>query len=210
MSEYSPKIITTRDGQRLTLRRPEVDDAQAIIDYLDDIRNESGGIMFSPQDDLPSLEWERDWLQSNRDRDDSLQIAAWNEAGQPVALAGVSRNTKRYRISHTATLGISVRRAYWRMGVGRSLMTEVVGFAKQHPEIDVLQLCVFSFNRKAIALYEAMGFAPEGEQRFALRFEDGSYAHEVLMSQWVGPGEPPDALTEDPVLMLERFGAAVD
>lgn len=206
MSAFDPQPYIAPDGSRYTLRSARPDEAQAVIDYLDAVRRESWGIMFDPADDLPELDWERDLLARRIDDPDTLSIGAWTAAdagGELVAMSGVTRDGGRVRGRHVAGLGMSVRRAHWRRGLGQAMMTELLAFAQRRPEVHVVQLGVWSFNTRAIRLYESMGFEHEGRRRWRARFEDGSYGDEQLMSRWVGPmldGHPPKPRDNDPSL----------
>lgn len=200
MAVLEPKTITLRDGAELVLRSPTPDDAQAVLDYLVAMRVESWGIMNCPKDPVMSLDQERTWLREHLEKPGALQVSAWTPQGEAVAIAGVRQDEKPYRATHRGNLGISIRRAWWGRGLGRVLMEEFIAFARNRAGFDVLQLCAFPFNAKAIRLYESLGFEQEGLLKRAVRFEDGTYADELMMSMWVGPGDPPAPRDHDPVI----------
>ncbi|MEO0964321.1 MAG: GNAT family N-acetyltransferase [Planctomycetota bacterium] len=200
MTVYEPRDVTLRDGRVVTLRSTDVADAEVVIDYLDAMRRESNGVLFSPHDDLPTLDFERGWIAGRRDNPDAVQLGAWDASGVPIALAGVQRETSRRRNSHRADLGISVRRPWWRAGVGRLLMLELIDFCESRPAIEVIHLTVWHCNHQAIALYESVGFTRGGLKHYGARFEDGSYAHTLQMSRWVGDGPAPAVRERDPLL----------
>lgn len=191
MSVFEPRTVTLRDGTAVTLRTPDVDEAGKLLDYLDAVRRESWGIMFCPHDTLMSIDQERAWIASRRDSPDTLMVGVWTTDDELIGLAGVDRKTAPWRVSHTASLGISIRRSHWRQGLGRLVTEALVAFAQSRSAIEVLQLAAFPFNRKAVALYESFGFVQDGLCRHAVRFEDGSFADQLLMSRWVGQGDPP-------------------
>ena len=199
MSLLEPQTVALKDGSSVTLRSPTADDAPVLLDYLDVVRRESQGILFSPEDELPTLEWERDWIQQRNDDPRQLNAGAWC-GDELLGLANVRGGGMFRRSQHRADIGISLRRDWWGRGLGRVLMNAMIGFAERDETIHVMQLCVYSFNHRAIALYERCGFEHEGARRHSVRFADGSYADELQMSRWVGPGEPPPARTADPLL----------
>ncbi|MEO0588511.1 MAG: GNAT family protein, partial [Planctomycetota bacterium] len=178
---YEPKDITLRDGRTLTLHEPVPDEADALLRYLDAVRRESDGILFSSEDELPNLRAEREWIQSRRDAPNAITLGAWHD-GQLIALGGVEASGRAMRTRHTAVLGLSVRKAWWRAGVGRALSEELIAFARSRPRIDVLELGAWAFNAKAIALYESLGFTHAGRQPHHGLFEDETYADHLLMS----------------------------
>lgn len=198
MSVLQPETVKLRDDRMVTLRSPTPDDAQALLTYLDAVRRESQGIMFSPDDELPTLAWERDWIEQRNANPHNLMVSA-RSGNELIGLANVSGGGALIRGQHRAEIGISLRRSWWGRGLGRSLMNALINFGEQDESIHVLRLCVYSYNHRAIRLYERCGFEREGRRRWSVRFEDGSYADEVQMSRWVGPGGPPETRTFDAV-----------
>ncbi|MEM6334471.1 MAG: GNAT family N-acetyltransferase [Planctomycetota bacterium] len=196
VAPYEPKQITLRDGRTLTLREPVPDEADALLRYLDAVRRESDGILFSAEDELPNLAAEREWIQARRDAPNAITLGAWHD-DQLIALGGIDASGRAMRTRHTAILGLSVRKAWWRAGIGRALSNELIAFARSHPRIDVLELGAWAFNAKAIALYESLGFTHAGRQPHHGLFEDDTYADHLLMSMWVGQQPPPPVRTPE-------------
>lgn len=56
MSLFDNKTITLPDGAFVTLRSPELDDAPALIEYLDAVRRETPFLMWGSDDELPDTE----------------------------------------------------------------------------------------------------------------------------------------------------------
>lgn len=67
MSLFTNKTITLPDGAEVLLRSPELDDAPRLIAYLDIVRRETEFLYWGPDDDLPDVAKERDWISSRRD-----------------------------------------------------------------------------------------------------------------------------------------------
>lgn len=186
MSVFEPKTLTLRDGAVVTLRSPDEDDAPRLLDYLDAVRRESTGILFSPEDELPTLKWERDWIQSRR-QGSGVNILAENEAGRMIALCGIACGA-RQRVAHGGDVGISIRADWCDRGLGTLLMQELIAWARRQPDIEVLTLSVYSDNPRAMRVYEKVGFTRDGQRRWQCK-RDGRYIDDVIMSCWVG--EPP-------------------
>ncbi len=182
MSVFETKTITLRDGAVVTRRSADEVDAQRLIDYLDQVRRETDGIMFNPADDLPTLDEERKWVRGVRDNDGSVQIAAEVD-DRLVALAGMDCS-KRVRQRHSAGVGISIRDGWRDRGLGTALMRELVDWARAHPELEQLTLCVFHDNPRAHAVYRKVGFMEDGRlPRRAKRH--GRFVDFVEMSLWL-------------------------
>ncbi|MEM1099433.1 MAG: GNAT family protein [Planctomycetota bacterium] len=199
MSRLEPRKVELPDESIVTLCSPTPDDAEKLIAYLDTIRRESQGIMFSPEDDLPSVEWERDWIEQRNANPQNLMLGAWS-GDRLIGLGNVSGGGKFARAQHRAELGISLSREWWGRGLGTRLLETLIEFAVADESIHVLRLCVYSFNQRAIKLYERCGFEREGARRWSVRFSDGTYADEIQMSRWVGPTTTPASRTHDPLL----------
>ncbi len=183
MSIIEPKTLTLRDGACVKLRSPAEDDAPRLLAYIDAVRRETTGILFAPEDELPTLEWERNWIRGNREKT-GIQIMAEDEAGNMIALCSAGSDA-RYRIRHRADIGISVRAAWCERGLGTLLMKELVAWARAEPSVEVLTLGVYADNPRALRVYEKVGFTRDGERRWHVK-RDGQFVNEVMMSCWVG------------------------
>jgi RimJ/RimL family protein N-acetyltransferase len=190
MADYAPQRITLRDGAAVELTSAVEADAEELLEYLDRVRRETDFLMWGPADPLFGVEQERQWVRSQVDSPDAVLIAA-RAAGRIVALAGAAGGGMFRRSAHRAEVGISVLADWCGRGLGTVLMRELVDWARRHPTFTVLRLGVYAQNARAIAVYERTGFTAEGRRRWAIRLEDGRYVDEVVMSQWVGEGEPP-------------------
>ena len=78
---------------------------------------------------------------------------------QIIGIAHVSRLKRR--MSHRASIGVSVRRCAWHRGVGTALMEKLIAFARNN-SLEQLELEVRSDNERAIRLYEKFGFTKVG------------------------------------------------
>ena len=78
-------------------------------------------------------------------------------------------------------------RANWGRGYGREAMTLVLDFAFRELNLYRIQLSVFEYNDRAIALYEKLGFQREGVFREMLH-RDGRrydmYLYGLLRHEW--------------------------
>ena len=86
----------------------------------------------------------------------------------------------------------------WGKGYGRESMDIVLKFAFHELNLHRVQLSVFSYNLRAIALYEELGFTKEGVFREHLE-RDGQrfdmYLYGLLRKEWEKQG--PDLGTRD-------------
>ncbi|HEX6263277.1 MAG TPA: GNAT family N-acetyltransferase, partial [Actinomycetota bacterium] len=112
---------------------------------------------------------------------DGAEIVAL-EDGKVVGHLGISRESVP-ALRHVAAIGMSVRRDHRSRGVGSSLMSEAIRWARE-VGVEKLSLSVFPHNASAIALYRKFGFVEEGVFRGHTRKSYG-YEDEVVMARWV-------------------------
>ena len=81
---------------------------------------------------------------------------------------------------HVADLGLMVAATHRRRGIGRALLEQAVGWARD-ADVRKLELHVFPWNEPAIVLYERFGFEREGLRREHYS-RDGEYVDAILMA----------------------------
>ncbi len=59
---------------------------------------------------------------------------------------------------HVGEFGITILKDYRGIGLGKTLMTEVIKLAKKKLKIKIIRLSVYSINKPAIKLYQKQGF----------------------------------------------------
>jgi len=136
------------------------DDAQACVEIRREaLERDPFAFLSSPDDDRAlSLAFVREGLAN------SSQATFGAFAPQLVGVAGVSRDVK-IKAAHKAHLwGLYVTPAFRGRGIGRSLMTGALGFARQLPGVAEIHLSVAGNGKAAIRLYETLGFVAWGTE----------------------------------------------
>ncbi len=136
--------------------RPE--DAAAILEYLKAVGGETDNLNMGAEGLPTTVENEEAFLRSMIGSSDGVMYTA-KEDGEIIGIAHVSRLKRR--MSHRASIGVSVRRCAWHRGVGTALMDKLVAFSRNNG-IEQLELEVRSDNERAIRLYEKFGFTKVG------------------------------------------------
>jgi len=85
---------------------------------------------------------------------------------------------------HVSQLTIVVHPGHTGKGYGRALMQYAIDWAQDSELVEKIELRVRSTNTRAIALYESLGFAREGELKNRIKLKQG-YAHDVCMALFV-------------------------
>jgi ribosomal protein S18 acetylase RimI-like enzyme len=111
--------------------------------------------------------------------DDNFVVGAFIDR-QLIAMAGFFRR-KAEKIRHRGGIwGVYVSQEYRGKGVGRALLTELIGLIELLPGIEQVALAVSSQNTGAKALYESLDFKVYGCEKRALKIGD-DYVDEELM-----------------------------
>jgi ribosomal protein S18 acetylase RimI-like enzyme len=85
--------------------------------------------------------------------------------------------------THVGRLGMGVRCAWRRQGIGRRMLDACVSLARK-AGIEKVELEVFSDNLGAVRLYESFGFGQEGLKVRGRKLED-QYQDIKLMALWL-------------------------
>ena len=88
---------------------------------------------------------------------------------------------QRNRIKHCGELGMTVQRRYWEIGIGTLMLEVFIAWAKRTNIIKKVNLRVRTDNKRAISLYERMGFVIEGTIRKEIFIDGKFYDH-----YWMG------------------------
>ena len=161
--KFAPQELWMKQGGRLLLREAQGTDAGAVLAYLNRVGGESDNLLFG-KDGFP-LPVEREAAFLERQRQEERSILLLGFVGEElVAIASCDALIARERVSHRASLSVTVRKEFWGLGIGRKAMEALIAFARQ-AGLEVLQLEVRSDNTRAVALYEHLGFEKLGLYR---------------------------------------------
>lgn len=176
--EYTSKEVLLKSGKTCLLRLAEERDAEMLLEYLKVTSAQTPYMIREPEEVRTSVEEEVDFIRRNREDPRALHLLAFVDgvfAGS-CSFAGAKRNRTRHR----CTVGISLYRAFWGLGVGTALLGEILNAAKavgcEQAELDVV-----STNAQAVALYKKLGFATTGTIPRAFKYRDGTYADFLFM-----------------------------
>lgn len=172
--------VICRDGRAALLRAAHPDDAAEMVRFLLDVCGETEFLLAYPEERQNlTIERERAFLTNIAEDDNELMLTAWVD-GQLAGVANINFST-RLKMRHRASVAISIRRAYWNLGLGTALLNALVDAAKARPEVRQVELEFIEGNRRAQALYEKVGFRVVGVHPDAFVLKDGTMRNEYLM-----------------------------
>ena len=167
-----PRSYELKNGLPLLIREAEVEDAGALITHVNSVGGESDYLALGSGEFELTEHEEAEFLRACRASENKVVLLAFIE-GQIVGVLNFSAS-HRPRVKHSGELGLSVRKAYWGLGVGSSLLDTLLDWARQTGTIKKINLRVRVDNHRAILLYERKGFVREGTLRKEV-FLDGVY-----------------------------------
>ena len=174
-----PEVLQLKNGKTCILRSVEPEDAGRMIAYMKRMLGETPYLLRTPEEFDYTEEGEADVLARRRDDPRTLMILAEVD-GEIAANSDVSPAGARSRTMHRATLGMSVRKDFWNLGIGSSMMERLIDHARKSG-FEQIELEVVSANRRAVSLYSKYGFQVYGTRPHGLKYPDGTYADDYLM-----------------------------
>lgn len=158
------------------------EDAEQMMEYLKTVGSETDNLTFGAEGPPISLEDERAHIVSLTEATSSVMLVA-KKNGKIVGNANFRGNT-RERLKHRGELGISVIRAEWGQGIGSMLLEQIIEFAKNVANAEIISLEVRSDNTRAIKLYEKYGFEKIGQFKGFFKI-NGDYIDFDLMNLYL-------------------------
>ena len=178
---FSPREILLKDGRTCVLRPAAPEDAAGMIEYMKRTAAESPFLLRYPDEVSYTLDGERALLEGVLNDPYSVMMTGVVD-GKIAGNCTISGLGQKRKIRHRCSLAIALYRAYWRLGIGKAMITYLSELATQigYEQID---LEAVAENAQALALYRACGFIESGRRLRALKFDDGTYHDEILMTK---------------------------
>ena len=100
--------------------------------------------------------------------------------GKVIASSSVTK--RRFRCeNHVGDLGILIKSGYRDIGIGSEMMKTLIDQARVM-RLKILSLTVFATNKRAIHVYEKVGFKETGRIPKGI-FRNGKYIDRVMMTK---------------------------
>lgn len=149
------KRVKIRDGRTIVIRRPKMSDVKQLKDYINSLVAEDALIKINERQSLKAeCAWLKDILKRIRKNKLHKFVAEYN--GEIIG--NVELRKEKWRKSHIAEIGISVKKNYRRLGVATILMKTILEIGKKDKEIKLMYLSAYTPNKAAQKLYKKLGF----------------------------------------------------
>ena len=169
---------TLKGGRILTIREATESDAEEIIAHCEQVGGETDFLTYSRGEFGITVDEERVFLREYPLKGNVMMLSLVDD--QLAAVSDVGRASLRDRLMHIGSIGISVQKSFWRLGVASHTVLALIDWSKE-AGLRKLNLEVSVQNKGAIALYEKLGFIGEGQNRRAFRLGDT-----FVDSLWMG------------------------
>jgi RimJ/RimL family protein N-acetyltransferase len=179
MATINTRVFSLGDARNATVRNAEAADAAEVLAFRKIVADETEFLMGAADEIRRGIAQQAEHLQATLLSPVDLLVLAEVE-GRVAGVAGLEGSRLR-RFAHGVTLGIAVRREFWRLGLGRALMESLLLWADTHGVVRVA-LEVVETNTPAIRLYASLGFEHEGRLR-ARRKHGDVYVDNYIMSR---------------------------
>jgi RimJ/RimL family protein N-acetyltransferase len=170
--------FTAKDAREVILRTPRWEDLDDLTEFINSLVDEGVDIA---TDQKVTREQEADWLGRRLailEKGEQFSLVAEVD-GRVVANSEI---TKRGGYSkHVGGLGIGIEKGYRDIGTGTEMLKTLLSEAKKMG-LKIVFLNVFSTNKRAIHVYEKVGFKQTG-RRPKFFFKNGKYIDDVIMAK---------------------------
>lgn len=180
---FSEKQITLKNGMTAILKSPIESDAEQLLTMIRLACSETDFLTRYPEEWNITVEQERNWINRFAYAEHGVCIVCYINniiAGNCQINFGNSIKTK-----HSATIGISVLKDYWELGIGSAMFKEMINIAKERG-IKIIELGVIDCNDRAINLYKKYGFRIVCKRPNAFILKDGTMQAELYMQKDLG------------------------
>lgn len=176
--------ITLKNGTILTIREATKYDAEASIVYGNKVGGETDFLSFGLNEFNKTVDDQKSTFTDISKTNNTIFILGILD-GTIVSMANISASQKA-RLQHVGSIGISVLKDYWKLGIGTAMMQTLINFSKKSGVIRKLKLVVSEDNPKALELYKKLGFTIDGkvERDFYI---NGKFSTGIYMGLFIDP-----------------------
>ena len=152
--------IILKNNFKLNIKKATEEEAEKIVEYVNLVGGESDNLTFGKDEFHMTVDEEREFIKNlNKTKSSAIFLGKIND--EIVCVGNIISHSKE-RIKHQSTIGISVKKKYWSMGIGTILMEELIKFAKETNIIKIISLEVLTEkNMSQTELAEKIGVSKQ-------------------------------------------------
>ncbi len=179
--KFQPRTFTLKDGRTCMLCPTYPEFAADMIEYMKITAEETPFLLRYPDEVTFTLEKERELLAGILENETAVMMAAMVD-GKVAGNCSLNGMGNKRRILHRSSLAIALKKEFWNLGIGTAMMQYLEELARQIG-YEQIELEVVEGNDTAKRLYEKCGFVETGKHVRALKYDDGTYRDEFIMSK---------------------------
>jgi len=172
------RSFNAKDRRKVILRTPKWEDLDDFLELINSLVDERADIL---RTERVSREEEIDFLSrvlSRLEKDEMFYLIAEVD-GKVVAVSEISKRSGYEK--HVGVIGIAIRNGFRDSGIGTEMMKTLLEQA-QKMGLKVLTLTAFATNKRAIHVYEKVGFVQTGAIP-KKHFKEGKYIDEIILTK---------------------------
>ena len=168
-----------KNGMEIIIRKATEEDASAILSYLNIVGGESDNLSYGCNEFNVSVQDEQQYINKvNESKTSAFFIGMINDE---IVSIGCLLASSRERLAHNGELNLTVKKMYWKNGIGEHMLETIIEFAKSNGTTKIIHLRVNSDNHAAISLYKKVGFEVVGENKKYL-LTNGEKKDSIIMN----------------------------
>lgn len=137
------------------LSRKDLENTREFKNFINSLVKEKAQILINKKF---SLKEEKNWLKEQLKKNNKHKTVILIAKSNNIIVGTTEISLGGWRQDHIGELGISIKKDYRGMGLGKYLMTETIKLAKKELKLKFIKLSVFSTNKPAIEFYKKYGF----------------------------------------------------
>lgn len=155
-----------RNGQKVTIRKPQEEDAENIVNLMTIADTETLFLARNPGEFSTTVEQEKQIIENVlADNDMEWFVAEYENKVIGQCSVGLVRRNARYR--HRAEVAFVILKDYCNLGIGGKMMEECIKWCKK-TGVTQIELDVVKSNERALKMYQGFGFEIIGTRENAL------------------------------------------
>ncbi len=176
--KYEQSIVL-KNGKEALIRNGIASDGPAVYEVFHLTHAETDFLLSYPDEISFDPEQEARFLEEKTKSPNEAELVAVI-GGKIAGTAGIGPAGTQYKVKHRAEFGISVRKEYWGLGLGKALTEACIRCAGE-AGYDQLELAVVAENERAQSLYRSLGFEEYGRNPRGFRSKTSGYQELVYM-----------------------------
>ena len=167
-----------KNNKILDIHETDPSEALEIINYIKQVGSESDYLGVDELGIEKTVEEEEKYLKAIKETLNNKCFSGRVD-GVLVSFCGIHGSNRR-KLKHNVSIGMSVLKEYWNLGIGSLMLNHMINYCKITKEIENITLEVRADNQAAIKLYTEAGFKKIG--KYSRMFKvDNDYFDVLIM-----------------------------